>query len=158
MASVGPLEAWWSKKARMSARRRDRVRPSWAISSNPGRHATANRFDQSGHCLLAATPVRIGVGGDDFLIDQPGDLDREVFVAVKHLGQPGVLARGEQLHAGSGDARDPIKRVAGVSAPVTGLLLDPLADQVELGPGQGDDVEGVHDGDASGMTLVAAVL
>ena len=26
-----------------------------------------------------------------------------------------------------------------------GQLLDALADQVELGPGQGDDVEGVHD-------------
>ena len=123
--SVGPLEAWWSKKARMSARRRDRVRPSWAISSGQsGRHATANRFDQSCHCLLAATPVRIGVGGDDFLIDQPGDLDREVLVAVKHLGQPRVLARGEQLQAGSGDAPDPIKRVAGVSAPVKGALLN----------------------------------
>jgi hypothetical protein len=35
MASVGPLEAWWSKKASTSARRRHRVRPSWAISSNP---------------------------------------------------------------------------------------------------------------------------
>ena len=34
MASVGPLEAWWSKKARMSTRRRHRVRPSWAISSS----------------------------------------------------------------------------------------------------------------------------
>ena len=27
MASVGPLEVWWSKKARMSSRRRARVRP-----------------------------------------------------------------------------------------------------------------------------------
>ncbi len=81
------------------------------------------------------------VGGDDLLLDQPGALDGEVLVAVKHLGQPGVLARGEQLRAGSGDAPDPIKRVASVSAPVKGLLLDPVADQVELGPGQGDDEE-----------------
>jgi len=35
MASVGPLEAWWSKKAKMSVRRRHSVRPSWAISSSP---------------------------------------------------------------------------------------------------------------------------
>ena len=99
MASVGPLEAWWSKKARMSARRRDRVRPSWAISSNPV--GTPRRID-SISLVIAFLPRRrfgIGVGGDDFLIDQPGDLDREVFVAVKHLGQPGVLARGEQLQA-----------------------------------------------------------
>ena len=43
MASVGPLETWWSKKARMSARRRDSVRPSWAISSNPA--GTPRRID-----------------------------------------------------------------------------------------------------------------
>jgi hypothetical protein len=54
------------------------------------------------------------------------------------------LARGEQLDAGAGDAPDPVQRVAGVSAPVKGLLLDALADQVQLGPGQGDDVERVH--------------
>jgi predicted Zn-dependent protease with MMP-like domain len=34
MASVGPLEAWSSKKARMSTRRRHRERPGWAISSS----------------------------------------------------------------------------------------------------------------------------
>ncbi|KPN47236.1 hypothetical protein BKG74_05400 [Mycobacteroides chelonae] len=93
------------------------------------------------------TSVRVGVGGDDLLIDQPGDLDGEMVVAVEHLGQPGVLAWGEQLQAGSGDAPDPIERVTGVSAPTQGLLLDALADQVELGPGQSHNVEGVHHGD-----------
>jgi hypothetical protein len=31
--------------------------------------------------------------------------------------------------------------------PTQGLLLDALADQVELGPGQSDNVEGVHHDD-----------
>ena len=31
-----------------------------------------------------------------------------------------------------------------MAAPPRGLLLDALADQVELGPGERDDVEGIH--------------
>ena len=46
-----------------------------------------------------------------------------------------------------GDAPDPIPRITGVPAPAEGLLLDALAHQVQLGPGQRDDVEGVHDRD-----------
>ena len=38
MASVGPLEAWWSKKARMSPRRRHRVRELAISSSWKSRH------------------------------------------------------------------------------------------------------------------------
>jgi hypothetical protein len=34
MASVGPLEAWWSKKARMSLRRRRRVQPN-SVGTGP---------------------------------------------------------------------------------------------------------------------------
>src|SRR6185503_11404136 len=137
MASVGPLEAWWSKNARMSARRRHRVRPSWAISSNPaGTRGGSSRSAWSSRPCRA--PVGIGVGSDDLLINQPGDLDREVLLAVERLGEAGVLAGREQLDSGAGDAPNPVERVAGVTAPAQGLLLDALADQIQLGPGQRD--------------------
>ena len=61
MASLGPLEAWRPKKARMSSRRRYRVRPSWAISSNPGGTPRRIEAGQRDHCALAAAPV--GVDG-----------------------------------------------------------------------------------------------
>src|SRR6516225_5610299 len=91
-----------------------------------GRHAAADRLDHCGQGAFAAGPIRVGVGGDDLLIDQPGDLDGEVLVAVKHDGEPVVLAGGQQTQSGSGDAPDPVERVAGVSTPVKGLLLDAL--------------------------------
>jgi hypothetical protein len=69
-------------------------------------HGSAERFDQPGHCVFAAAAIRVGVGGDDLLIDQPGDFHGEVFVDIEHAGQPGVLAGGEQLDAGAGDAAD----------------------------------------------------
>src|SRR6478672_12543031 len=143
MASVGPLEAWWSKNARMSARRRHRVRPSWATSSQSGRYPASDRVDQPGHCSLTAAPVGIGVGGDDLLIDQPGELDGEVLVGVENAGEAGVLASREQLQAGAGDAPNPVERVAGMTTPAQGLLLDALAAGVELGAGQRHEVKRV---------------
>jgi len=47
------------------------------------------------------------------------------------------------VDSGAGDAPDPIQRIAGMAAPAEGLVLDTLADQVELGPGQRDHVERV---------------
>jgi hypothetical protein len=86
---------------------------------------------------LPSAAVRISVGGDDLPVDQPGDLDGEVFVGVEHAGQPGVLAGREQVQAGAGDASDAVEGIAGVAAAAEGVLLDPLADQIQLGPGQG---------------------
>ena len=142
MASVGPLEAWWSKKARMSARRRHRVRPSWAISSSR-RARRGGSIDQPGHRVLPAAAVRVSVGGDDLLIDHIGDLDGEVFLGVEHAGQAVVLAGGKQLDAGAGDALDPIQRIPGAPAADEGQVLDALADQVKRGAGQGHDVKRV---------------
>jgi hypothetical protein len=88
--------------------------------------------------------VGIGVGGDDLLVDHIGDFDGEVFLGVERGGQPFVLPGREQLDAGSGDAADAVERISGMAAPPQGLLLDALADQVELDPGQRDDVEGIH--------------
>jgi integrase len=34
----------------------------------------------------------VGVGGDDLLIDQPGNLDREVLLGVESVGEASVLA------------------------------------------------------------------
>ena len=49
--------------------------------------------------------------------------------------------------AGAQGAPDPVERVPGAAAVPEGVLLDALATQVELGPGQRDDVERVHHGD-----------
>jgi hypothetical protein len=127
----------------MSWRRRHRVRPSWAISSSPA--GTPRRIESitAGQGSFAAAPIRVSVGGDDLLIDHVGDLDRDVLVGVKHAGQPMVLAHRQQLDSGAGNAPDPIQRVAGMAAASEGLVLDTLADQVELGPGQCDHVEGI---------------
>ena len=73
-----------------------------------------------------------------------------MFVDIEHAGQPVMLAGRKQLRAGAGDAPNPIQWVAGMAAPAQGLLLDALADQVELGPGQGHDVERVHHRDRIG--------
>jgi hypothetical protein len=109
-------------------------------------HAAADRVDQPAHRLLAGAAVGVGVGGDDLLVDHVGHLDRDVFVGVEHAGQPVVLARREKVCAGAGDAPDPVERVTGVPSPPEGLLLNTLADQIQLGPGQRDDVERVHHG------------
>ena len=85
----------------------------------------------------------MGVGGDDLLIDQPGELDGEVLVGVENAGEVGVLASREQLQAGAGDAPNPAKRVAGMTTPAQGLLLDALAAGVELGAGQRHEVKRV---------------
>jgi hypothetical protein len=71
----------------------------------------ADRVDQHSHRLLATTTVSIGIGGDDLLINQLGDADREVLISVEHTAEAGVLACKEQLQAGAGDAPDPIQRI-----------------------------------------------
>jgi hypothetical protein len=76
----------------------------------PGRYAAAYRVDQPGHGLFAAAAVGIGVGGDDLLVDQPGDPDGEVFLGVEHAAESVVLASREQLTTGAGDAANPIQR------------------------------------------------
>ena len=48
-----------------------------------GGYPASDRVDQCRHCFLAALAVRVGVGGDDLLVDQPGDLDGEVLVGVE---------------------------------------------------------------------------
>jgi len=57
-----------------------------------------------------------------------------VFLGVERVGQPFVLPGREQLGAGSGDVADAVERISGMVAPPQGLLLDALADQVELDP------------------------
>ena len=93
----------------------------------PGGHGASDRLDQRCHRAFTATAVRVGVGGDDLLVDHIRDLDGEVLLDVEHAGQAVVLASGEQLQAGSGEAPDPIQRVTGVPAPAEGLVLDALA-------------------------------
>jgi len=94
--------------------------------------------------------VGVGVGGDDLLVDQPGNLDCEVLLGVENTVEAGVLAGGEQLDPGAGDAPDAIERVAGVAAPSQALLLGALADQIELG------LAGLHTFDLSSDILLSA--
>ncbi len=103
-------------------------------------------------------PVGVGVGGDDLLIDQPGDFDREVLLDVENSAEPGVLMGREQPQTGAGDAPNPVERIPGVPTPAQGLLLDALTDQIELDPSQRDDMERSITVIASGMTSVTAVL
>ena len=72
--------------------------------------AAADRVDEPGHRVFAAATVRVGVGGDDLLVDQPGDPDGEVFLGVEHAAESVVLASREQLKTGAGDAANPIQR------------------------------------------------
>ena len=107
MASVGPLEAWWSKKARMSARRRHRVRPSWAISSSPAGTPRRTESIKPGHRAFPAAAVRVSVGGDDLLIDHICEFDGEVFLGVEHGGQAVVLAGRKAAGCGCGRCAPP---------------------------------------------------
>jgi hypothetical protein len=86
------------------------------------------------------------------------DFDGQVLVGVENAVEAGVLAGGEQLQAGANDAADPIERIAGMSGPPQGVLLDALADQVQLGRGQSHHTEWVHHQSASGTATAAAVL
>jgi hypothetical protein len=54
------------------------------------------------------------------------------------------LLTAKSRKAGAQGASHTVGRITGSAAVATGLLLDALADQVELGPGQRHDVEGVH--------------
>ena len=82
-----------------------------------------------------------------------------MLVGIEHTAQPGVLARREQLKAGAGDTPNPIERIAGLAAPGQGLLLDALADQVQLlAPARATTWKGSITVTASGTTAVAAVL
>lgn len=106
MASVGPLEAWWSKNARMSWRRRHRVRPRWATSSSPA--GTPRRIESITAARSRLPRRRLGspVGGDDLLIDHVGHLHGVVLIGVEHAGQAVMLAGREQLDSGARDASD----------------------------------------------------
>jgi hypothetical protein len=53
------------------------------------------------------------------------------------------LAAAQQRVSGAQGAPHPVEGIAGAAAVAAGRLLDALAAQVELGAGEGDDVEGV---------------
>src|SRR5262245_18527185 len=71
-------------------------------------------------------------------------LDGFVALIGEQRLEPGLLAVGEQLDAG---VQRPPRRIQRITAPVsvTGeALLDAAAAGVQRGPGEADDVEGVH--------------
>ena len=88
-------------------------------------HAAADRFDQPGHRQFAGAPVRVGVGGDDLLVDHVGDLDGDVLVGVEHAAQPVVLAGREQLGSLASAARTVLREIPNVRAII--LIGNPSA-------------------------------
>lgn len=77
------------------------------------------------------------VGGDDLLVSPPGHLDRGVLVVSEHGLEAGALPVGEQPEPGAKGASDAVERVPSASTVSEGVLLDALAAQVELVPGEG---------------------
>ena len=93
MASVGPLEAWWSKKARMSCAAAPQGAAELGQLLESGGYAAAQRVDHRGHHGLAAAPVGVAVGGDD----ASGRRSRHTLTArcassAKTAAQAGLLA------------------------------------------------------------------
>lgn len=107
--------------------------------------AVAQGDDDRGHHGFAAAAVGLGVGGDQALVEAPAQLDREVGLIGENGFQSGFLARIEQRIAGAQRAPHTVERVTRAAAVPACLLLDALAAQVELGAGQRDDMEGIHD-------------
>ena len=85
----------------------------------------------------------MGVGSDEALVEAPAQFDGEVVLVGENGFQSGFLASVEQRVSGAQGAPCSVERIAGAAAVPARLLLDALAAQVELGPGQGDDVEGI---------------
>jgi site-specific DNA recombinase len=54
----------------------------------PGGNCGAQGVDDRGHHGLSTAPIRVGIGGDDPLVDAPGHGDRDVAVVGEHAGQP----------------------------------------------------------------------
>jgi hypothetical protein len=54
----------------------------------PGGNCGAQGVDDRGHHGLSMAPIRVGIGGDDPLVDAPGHGDRDVAVVGEHAGQP----------------------------------------------------------------------
>lgn len=96
-----------------------------------GRDADREGVDHGLHPLLAPGLVRFPVGGDDALIDAPGRLDIEVFLAGEHSLQPGVPTLDEETGAGVQGAADPIEQITGATAMPERVLLDTLRTQIE---------------------------
>jgi hypothetical protein len=50
----------------------------------PGGNCGAQGVDDRGHHGLSAAPIRVGIGGDDPLVDAPGHGDRDVAAVGEH--------------------------------------------------------------------------
>jgi hypothetical protein len=57
----------------------------------PGGNSGTQGIDDRGHHGLSAAPIRVGMGGDDSLVDAPGHGDRDV-AGSANTGQPGSSA------------------------------------------------------------------
>lgn len=102
-----------------------------------GRDAAAQRVDHGLECVLPGGPVGVAVGGDDVLVDGPGDLDDHVLlVSGERSVDPGALPIGEERLTGVQSTADPIERVAGMAAVSERGLLDALPGVVEAVAGE----------------------
>ena len=83
----------------------------------------------------------MAVGGDDRLVDAPGDFDLHVLVVGEQCVDAGALSVGEQVGSGVQGPPRPVERVAGQAAVTVQILLDPAPAAVQGVAGQARDVE-----------------
>src|SRR4051812_4276495 len=107
---------------------------------------------------LAALSVLVGVGGDDLLVGEPGDLDRDVLLGGEHHLEPGLLLLGEQPEPGPQGAPDAVERVPAAAAVSEGVLLDALRHRSSLCPASATVWKGSITVTASGRASVVAFL
>ena len=99
----------------------------------PGGHAAAQRVDQRTHHGFGAAAVGLTVGGDEALVDTPGDQHWQMVVIGENSIQSGLLASVKQRVSGAQGTPGPVERIPGAAAVPAGGLLDALAAQIQLG-------------------------
>jgi len=66
-----------------------------------------------------------------------------VVIIGEDRAEPGLLATAQQRQPGSKGAPHPVERITAAATMTLSLLLNALAAQIQLGAGQGNDVEGI---------------
>ena len=122
------------------------------------RDAGLDRVDQLRQRPAASGPVLVAVGGNDVLVETPGDLDLGVILDGKQGIQADVLPCGEQPDAGLKKPAGLVEGIVAAASAAGEFTLNPLPRLVQLVTGQRDDVERSITVVASGTASAAADL